>query len=81
MAGTDFAEVFGLFFQELIRMSQTKYLVAGLMLLGVSGYTFAEQDAEAAKAECQAMAEDQGVSDIEAYVAKCVQDKTAQPNQ
>jgi len=62
-------------------MRQTLLLLPVLFGLSLTGIAMAEQDMEAAKAECQAQAEDQGVTDVEVYVAQCIDAKMAEQSQ
>ena len=62
-------------------MSQAKLIFGLLLGLGVAGIAIAEQDVEAVKAECKIQAEEQGVTDVEAFVAQCVEAMLAEEGQ
>lgn len=59
-------------------MREVAKLMMVLFALGGFGTAFANEEADAIKAECKAQAEEQGVEDVQGFVAQCVKDRTAQ---
>jgi hypothetical protein len=59
-------------------MRQVAKLIMVAFALAGFGTAFANEEAEAIKAECMAQAEEQGVEDVQGFVAQCVKDRTAQ---
>lgn len=59
-------------------MRQAAKLFVVLLSLGVVGTVVANEEAEAIKAECTAQAEEQGVADVQGFVAQCIKDRSAQ---
>lgn len=59
-------------------MRQAAKLIMVIFALGAFGHAFANEEAEAIKAECKAEALEQGVEDVQGFVDQCVKDRTAQ---
>ena len=49
-----------------------------IFALGAFGTAIANEEAEAIKADCKAQAEEQGVEDVQGFIAQCVKDQAAQ---
>jgi hypothetical protein len=58
--------------REAVKLIMVMFALAGF------GNAFANEEADAIKAECMAQAEEQGVEDVQGFVAQCVKDRTAQ---
>jgi hypothetical protein len=54
-----------------------KLFIVMFALVGF-GNVFANEEADAIKAECKAQAEEQGVEDVQGFIAQCVKDRTEQ---
>jgi len=59
-------------------MRQAAKLLMVLVALGGTTAVVANEEAEAIKAECTAQAEEQGVADVQGFVAQCIKDRSAQ---
>lgn len=58
-------------------MNKFMYLALSSMLFVMAGLSHANQELDAATAECTAQAQEQGVADVAAFVAECVKEKQA----
>ncbi len=59
-------------------MRQAAKLIMVMFALTGFATAFANEEAEAIKAECKAQAEEQGVEDVQGFVDQCIKDRTAQ---